>query len=178
MVRSDNGERCWTDGEQISGQKNWVETGTTALPAGWTGTVSGASPLFVDAANHDFRPTAGSPLLEQGTATSTSPPGFPFPNPLALPAFEPPSTASSPAPGAGKESSAARSTSAPMSSGFNLRQQLGGAELEPLERRSSVGGPASAVQVLVNRRLLPAGRWLGRRDSNPDSAVQSRMSYR
>ena len=90
MVRSDAGERCWTDGEQIAGQMNWVETGTTALPAGWTGTVTGASPLFVDAANYDLRPTAGSPLLEQGTPTSTAPPGFPFPNPLALPTHEPP----------------------------------------------------------------------------------------
>lgn len=90
MVRSDDGERCWTDGEQIAGQKNWVETGTTALPAGWSGTVTGASPLFVDAANNDLRPTAGSPLLEQGTAASTGPPGFPFPNPLSLPTFEPP----------------------------------------------------------------------------------------
>jgi hypothetical protein len=90
MVRSDNDERCWTDGEQIAGQKNWVETGTTALPAGWTGTVTGASPLFVNAAGYDFRPAAGSPLLEQGTATSTGPPGFPFPGPLALPSHEPP----------------------------------------------------------------------------------------
>ena len=90
MVRSDAGERCWTDGEQISGQKNWVETGTSALPALWTGTVTGTSPLFVDAPNFDYRPTAGSPLLEQGTATSSSPPGFPFPNPLALPTHEPP----------------------------------------------------------------------------------------
>ncbi len=90
MVRSDDGERCWTDGEQIAGQKNWVETGTTALPAGWSGTVTGTSPLFVDAANNDLRPAAGSPLLEQGTVASTGPPGFPFPNPLSLPTFEPP----------------------------------------------------------------------------------------
>ena len=46
--------------------------------------------MFVDAPNFDYRPTAGSPLLEQGTATSSSPPGFPFPNPLALPTHEPP----------------------------------------------------------------------------------------
>ncbi|MEO8276908.1 MAG: hypothetical protein ABI639_11865 [Thermoanaerobaculia bacterium] len=90
MVRSDNDERCWTDGEQIGGQQNWVETGTTALPAGWTGTITGAAPGFVSTGTYDFRPAAGSPLLNVGTSTPTGAPGFPFPSPLFPPAFEPP----------------------------------------------------------------------------------------
>ncbi|MEO7793759.1 MAG: hypothetical protein ABIV06_03220, partial [Thermoanaerobaculia bacterium] len=90
LVRSDDAERCWTDGEQISGQKNWVETGTTPIPAGWSDTVLGAAPGLIDAANLDLRPAAGSPLLNVGTATPTGPPGFPFPNPHFPPAFEPP----------------------------------------------------------------------------------------
>ncbi len=90
MVRADDGERCWTDGEQIAGQDNWVESGTTALPAGWSGTLTGASPGFVDAAALDLRPAAGSPLLEMGTANPTDPAGFPFPDPHFPPANEPP----------------------------------------------------------------------------------------
>ena len=90
MVRSDDGERCWTDGEQIAGQNNWVETGTPAQPAAWTGTLTGAAPGFADAAALDLRPAAGSPLLGQATSSPADPPGFPFPAPHFPPSYEPP----------------------------------------------------------------------------------------
>lgn len=97
MVRADDGERCWTNGEQIAGQNNWVETGAV-VPAQWTGTVSGASPGFVDAAGFDLRPTAGSGLRNAGTATPAGPPGFPFPGAQFPPASEPPRRAVLPGP--------------------------------------------------------------------------------
>jgi len=90
MVRSDDGERCWTDGEQIAGQNNWVETGTPSQPAAWTGTLTGAAPGFADAAALDLRPAAGSPLLGQATSSPADPPGFPFPAPHFPPSHEPP----------------------------------------------------------------------------------------
>jgi hypothetical protein len=91
MVRSDDGERCWTDGEQISGQKNWVETGTTALPALWSGNRHRCL-----AAVRGCRRTSTS--ARQRTAPCSSRarrrrpllPASPFPNPLALPTHEPP----------------------------------------------------------------------------------------
>lgn len=81
----------WTSGsQQISGQNNWVESGATDIPTQWTGTVSGASPGFVDFANFDLRPAIGSPLVGLATMSPTSPPGYPFPGPLFPPAYQPP----------------------------------------------------------------------------------------
>ena len=114
MVRADDGERCWTNGEQIAGQNNWVETGAV-VPGQWTGTLSGAAPGLADAANLFLRPTFGSPLRNAGTGTPTGPPGYPFPAPHFPPAWEPPDRAVLPGPPAPRESSSARSTSAPSS---------------------------------------------------------------
>ena len=85
-------EACWTNGEQIAGQNNWIETGTdaTSIPAGWTGTLNGASPLFANAAAYDLRLSSGSPARNQGIATPLDPPGYPFPNPHWPLAYEPP----------------------------------------------------------------------------------------
>ena len=92
MVRADDGERCWTNGEQIAGQNNWVETGT-AEPGQWTGTIEGADPGLANAAAFQVRPTFGSPLRNAGTETPTGPPGYPFPGPLFPPTWEPPDRA-------------------------------------------------------------------------------------
>lgn len=95
MVRADDGERCWTDGEQIAGANNWVETGAV-VPAQWTGTTSGTYPGFGNVAGFDFRPNAGSAMHNAGTSTPPSPPGFPFPSPHFPPAYEAPSRAALP----------------------------------------------------------------------------------
>jgi hypothetical protein len=85
-------EACWTNGEQIAGQNNWVESGTdpASIPAGWTGTLSAASPLFADAAGYDFRLTSASPARNQGIATPLDPAGYPFPSPHWPASHEPP----------------------------------------------------------------------------------------
>jgi len=83
-------EAVWTDGEQIAGTSNWVASGSTAIPAEWTGTLTGASPGFTDLANSDPRPAAGSPLVDAAGDAPPGPPGFPFPSPLFPPTFHPP----------------------------------------------------------------------------------------
>lgn len=96
MLRSDGGERCWTDGgtdaTRVFGQNNWYQSGTVRVPSGWTGSLSGASPGFVNAtlANLDLRLAAGSPLIDQGTANPNAPPQFTVPSTLFPPAFLPP----------------------------------------------------------------------------------------
>jgi hypothetical protein len=95
MVRSDNGERCWTDGEQIAGTNNWVETGSV-VPAQWTGTITGTYPGFASVGGFDFRPNPGSAMHNAGSSTPPSPPGFPFPSPHFPPAYEAPSRAALP----------------------------------------------------------------------------------
>lgn len=88
LVRMDSGEACWTDGVQIHGTKNWVETGTS-VPTGWSDTLLGAAPGFNDGPNLDFRPAPGSPLLDQVSSPPPTIPAFPFPAGLWPPAFEP-----------------------------------------------------------------------------------------
>ena len=86
-------ETEWVGGlRRISGQNNWLESDAVDLPtaAEWTASVVGTNPGFQDAAARDFRPAAGSPLVNAGTMNGTPPPGYPFPNPLVLPAFHPP----------------------------------------------------------------------------------------
>jgi hypothetical protein len=85
-------EANWVSGRKISGQNNWVETGSTGLPtaAEWTATVTGTDPKFMNLAAKDLRPAPGSTLIDAGTMNGTPPTGFPFPNPLPLPLYAPP----------------------------------------------------------------------------------------
>ena len=46
--------------------------------------------MFVDLAQRNLRPRAGSPLLNTGNNTPVTPAAFPFPSPQLLPAFDPP----------------------------------------------------------------------------------------
>ena len=85
-------EANWISGRKISGQNNWVETGSTGLPtaAEWTATVTGTDPKFTNLAAKDLRPAPGSALIDAGAMNGTPPTGFPFPNPLPLPLYVPP----------------------------------------------------------------------------------------
>jgi hypothetical protein len=83
-------EAVWTSGEVITGQNNWVQNGLTTIPSGWTGTLTGDDPGFINAGIDDFAPASGSPLINTGTTAPPSPTGFPFPSPLFPPAAHPP----------------------------------------------------------------------------------------
>lgn len=87
-------EAVWAAGSRrVAGSNNWINNGATNVPAEWTGTLSGLTPAFMDAANHDYRPAPGSPLLAAGNGAPTSPPAWPFPDPTVLPQFLPPDRA-------------------------------------------------------------------------------------
>ncbi len=73
----------------ISGANNWVPTGSSALPAAWTGTVQGADPGFTNLGSLDLRPASNSPLVNAGSSATPSPAGHPFPRPLAAPQSSP-----------------------------------------------------------------------------------------
>jgi len=83
-------EAIWVGGSAtIAGSNNWVTTGSTNVPAGWTGTLTGADPGFANLAGNDLAPGTGSPLREAGGSA----PAFathPFANPLFPPACSPP----------------------------------------------------------------------------------------
>jgi MYXO-CTERM domain-containing protein len=84
-------EANWSTGSAlIAGSNNWVSSGPSNLPAEWTGTLAEASPGLIDLHGNDPRPAAGSPLIDAGVATTSGPPGYPFPSPLPQPAFLPP----------------------------------------------------------------------------------------
>lgn len=80
----------WADGRRVAGSNNWVQQGATRVPREWTNTTTGEDPRLVDVEGAELRPRAGSPLIDTGNTTPASPAAFPFPDPLYLPAFEPP----------------------------------------------------------------------------------------
>jgi len=84
-------EAVWTTGSPVfAGSNNWVQTGSANVPQAWTGTLQGTDPGFLDLATNELHPVAGSVLIDSGSLPTVSPAGFPFPNPLAQPAFHPP----------------------------------------------------------------------------------------
>src|SRR5581483_9809441 len=58
------------------------------------------------------------------------------------------------------------------------RRASGGVVAGVVTRRVRVTGRAGGRAATFENVLLPIGKWLGGRDSNPDKAVQSRLSYR
>jgi hypothetical protein len=89
IMRADPSEFKWVDGTNIAGSNNWIKTGATNVPSQWTGSVMGSSPGLTNMTS-DPRPVAGSPLIDAGDPSPASLAGFPFPNPLWPPAFQPP----------------------------------------------------------------------------------------
>ena len=83
-------EAEWVAGRRVAGSNNWITANAAVVPAEWTGTLSGASPSFVNAATWDYRPSPGSPLLASGNPDPVSPTAWPFPMPTLLPAALPP----------------------------------------------------------------------------------------
>ena len=83
-------EAAWVAGERWSGSNNWIPTGATFIPGTWTGTLNGTNPGLTNVATYDLTPTATSPLVNAGAATTSGPAGYAFPSPLAMPAYHPP----------------------------------------------------------------------------------------
>lgn len=84
-------EAIWAAGSRrVAGSKNWITSGAAMVPAEWAATTTGASPMFVNAAGHDYRPAPGSPLLAAGNPSPVSPGAWPFPSPTLLPVSLPP----------------------------------------------------------------------------------------
>ena len=87
----DSSEVNWTTGNAvIAGSKNWLASGSTSVPGQWTGTITGANAPFTNVNTNSLRPAAGSAIINAGNGAPSSPPGFPFPSPLAQPVHEPP----------------------------------------------------------------------------------------
>lgn len=84
-------EAVWTNGRQIHGSNNWIESGSTFVPGAgeWSATLSGSNPGFTNAAAFDFTPLAGSPLRNAGNNAPASDAGFPFPGPTFPPVLVP-----------------------------------------------------------------------------------------
>lgn len=87
----DDSEAAWTSGAAvIGGSSNWVHEGIMNLPTAWGGTMRGADPGFVAVDALELVLAEGSPLQDTAAEAISSPPGFDFPSPLALPDFVPP----------------------------------------------------------------------------------------
>jgi hypothetical protein len=81
----------WSTGQSlIAGSNNWVMKGSTSVPSKWTSTIFGTIPGFVNVSTMDVRVNSTSPLVNAGASTTSGPPGYPFPNPLAKPLRLPP----------------------------------------------------------------------------------------
>jgi hypothetical protein len=109
---------------RVRGSNNWVKSGfglnPTSLPVQLSGTLSGSTPGFTNAAAFDFTPAPGSPLLEAGTTATSTAPDYDLANPLFPPAFHPPPRAALPAGGV-----LVRPASPPIDIGAYERDQAG-----------------------------------------------------
>ncbi|MFK7956161.1 MAG: hypothetical protein AB8B96_08700 [Lysobacterales bacterium] len=83
-------EAIWLGGNTtITGSGNWIESGSTFLPSGFSNTRQGGDPGFENISALDLRPAAGSSLVDAAAATQT-PPGFDISSPLSVPVQHPP----------------------------------------------------------------------------------------
>lgn len=91
IIRAVDGELVWTNGRQIHGSNNWIESTATFVPTAgeWTGTLTGTAPGFTNAAAFDLQPTQASALRNAGNNAPASNPTFAFPGPLFPPAALP-----------------------------------------------------------------------------------------
>ncbi len=82
-------EAQWTNGRQVGGSNNWVQSDATYLPPEWIGTLLGTSAGFVNAGGLNFIPTAGSPLLDAANPAPQPIPGYAVPDTLFPPTLQP-----------------------------------------------------------------------------------------
>ncbi len=84
-------EAIWLNGStQIVGDRNWIEDGSSFIPAGFSASLVGADPGFADLGALNLTPAAASPLVNAAVLTPQVA-GFEISNPLAVPASLPPS---------------------------------------------------------------------------------------
>ena len=81
-------EANWRAGRQLVGSHNWVVDVVAGTPPDWMATVRGTMPGWNGFG--DYRPLAGSPLIDTADLAAMSPAGHPFPSPLLVPTHEPP----------------------------------------------------------------------------------------
>jgi hypothetical protein len=82
-------DAAWVGGiSRIIGSNNWIQTGSTYVPSGWSGSFSGSDPGLSNTAASDLHPAAASPLRDHGTSFTVTP-GYDIANPLFPPAYEP-----------------------------------------------------------------------------------------
>ncbi|HYX38363.1 MAG TPA: hypothetical protein VE954_35115 [Oligoflexus sp.] len=96
LSRTGGGVNVWTsEGEWatgraiISGSNNFLGTGSKNVPSTWTGTQSGDAGI-ANLANLDFKPLAGSLLVNAGNPSPKGSEGYELSSALHLPAFHPP----------------------------------------------------------------------------------------
>ena len=73
----------------VGGSNNWVDTGSTSIPANWSGTLQDADPGLVNVGTLDLRPAAGSPLLEAANTAPSAGPDYVIAQPLFPPTRHP-----------------------------------------------------------------------------------------
>jgi hypothetical protein len=80
----------WSNGRQVKGSNNWIQTGTPLVPSEFTVTQSGTNPAFTDISTNNVTLTSASPLINSGNPSPQTFTTFPFSNPLFPPAYHPP----------------------------------------------------------------------------------------
>lgn len=84
-------EAVWAGGSRaVAGSRNWVQTGSSNVPAEWTNTRTGANPDVTNLANLQLTPRSTSPLVNAGVDVPPTFAGHAFPSPLNRPQFHPP----------------------------------------------------------------------------------------
>jgi hypothetical protein len=79
-------EAVWTSGtSRINGSNNWIDSGSTYVPAGFANSRVGNEPGFSNAAALDFRPVLGSPLLGGANPSPVTPAGYEIAAPVSPP---------------------------------------------------------------------------------------------
>ena len=80
----------WSNGRQVIGTNNWIQTGTSFVPAEFTGSVSGTNPGFVNIGTANFNLLSTSPLINASNSAPPTIAAYPAINPLFPPLIHPP----------------------------------------------------------------------------------------